>query len=188
MRDHEIMRAVDLAIGFCWIVFWLYWLLAATQAKPGHGRWTRHAGVRVAVVVVVVFLVRGLGFRPHSATSDPVLAGIGVALFVLGLVLAVWARLYIGSNWGTPMSRKDEPELVTTGPYRRVRHPIYSGLILAMIGTALAVTVYGLIAVAVLAAYFIYSATREEAYLAGEFPSAYPAYKRSTKMLVPFVF
>jgi protein-S-isoprenylcysteine O-methyltransferase Ste14 len=71
---------------------------------------------------------------------------------------------------------------------RRVRHPIYTGLILALLGTALAITLYGLIAVAVLGGFFIYSATREEAYLPGEFPDAYPAYKRSPKMLIPFIF
>jgi protein-S-isoprenylcysteine O-methyltransferase Ste14 len=87
-----------------------------------------------------------------------------------------------------PMTRRNEPELVTTGPYRRVRHPIYTGIIVAMLGTALATTVFALIAVAVLAAYFIYSATREEAFLLGQFPDTYPAYKRATKMLVPFVF
>jgi protein-S-isoprenylcysteine O-methyltransferase Ste14 len=87
-----------------------------------------------------------------------------------------------------PMTRRDEPELVTTGPYRRVRHPIYTGIILALLGTALATALYGLIAVAVLSAYFIYSATREESFLAEQFPDTYPAYKHSTKMLVPFVF
>jgi len=71
---------------------------------------------------------------------------------------------------------------------RRVRHPIYTGLILAMLGTALATNLYWLIAVAVFGGFFVSSATREEAYLAGEFPDAYPAYKRSTKMLVPFIF
>jgi protein-S-isoprenylcysteine O-methyltransferase Ste14 len=182
------MRAVDVAIGLCWIIFWVFWLLAATQSKPGQGRWTRCAGIRVAVVILVVALVHGVGFRWHSVNSDPVLCGVGLALFVLGLALAVWARLYIGANWGTPMSRKEQPELVTTGPYRRVRHPIYSGIILALLGTALAVSLYYLIAFAVLAAYFVYSATREESYLAGQFPDAYPGYKRSTKMLIPFVF
>jgi protein-S-isoprenylcysteine O-methyltransferase Ste14 len=77
---------------------------------------------------------------------------------------------------------------VTTGPYRRVRHPIYSGIILAMIGTAIAVSWYWLLAVVLLGAYFVYSAVMEERYIAGLFPDTYPAYKRSTKMLVPFVF
>ena len=114
--------------------------------------------------------------------------GIGLALFLLGLGLAVWARLYLGRNWGMPMSRKDDPELVTTGPYHWVRNPIYSGLILAMIGTAIAVSVAWLIAAVLLGGYFVYSAIKEGAYLAGQFPDTYPAYQASTKMLIPFVF
>ena len=86
------------------------------------------------------------------------------------------------------MSEKVDPELVTTGPYRRVRHPIYSGIILAMVGIALAVSWYWLIAVGVLGAYFVYSAVIEERYMTALFPDAYPAFKRSTKMLIPFVF
>jgi protein-S-isoprenylcysteine O-methyltransferase Ste14 len=182
------MRAVDLVIVICWVVFWIYWFATAATAKPGQSRWAGYAGMRVAVIVVVAFLVRALGFRSHPVENDPVLAGVGLALFFIGLAIAVWARLYIGRNWGTPMSRKDDPELVTTGPYRRVRHPIYTGLILAMLGTALATTLYGLIVVAVIGGFFIFSATREEQYLAGEFPNTYPAYKRSTKMLIPFIY
>ena len=86
------------------------------------------------------------------------------------------------------MSEKVDPELVTTGPYRRVRHPIYSGIIGAMVGTTVAVSWYWLIAVALLGAYFVYSAVMEERYMTGLFPEAYPGYKRSSKMLVPFLF
>jgi len=182
------MRVVDAVIVACWAVFWVYWLVAARGVKSGRSPWSRFLGARVALIVVIVFLVRVLGFRSHPIRNDPVLAGVGLAIFVLGLALAVWARLCIGRNWGTPMSRKDEPELVTAGPYRRIRHPIYTGLILAMLGTALATTLYGLIAVAVLGGFFIYSATSEEAYLTTRFPDSYPAYKRSTKMLIPFIF
>ena len=75
-----------------------------------------------------------------------------------------------------------------SGPYRRVRHPIYSGIILAMVGTAVAISWYWPVAVGVSGAYFIYSATAEERYMTKLFPDAYPAFKRSTKMLIPFVF
>ena len=68
-----------------------------------------------------------------------------------------------------------------------VRHPIYSGIILAMIGTTVAVSLYWLVAVILIAAYFLYSATMEERYMAGVFPDAYPRYKSATKMLVPFI-
>jgi protein-S-isoprenylcysteine O-methyltransferase Ste14 len=87
-----------------------------------------------------------------------------------------------------PMSQKVDPELVTTGPYRKVRHPIYSGIILAMIGTTIAVSLFWLVAVIVTGAYFIVSATVEERYMAERFPDSYPEYKRSTKMLIPFIF
>jgi protein-S-isoprenylcysteine O-methyltransferase Ste14 len=93
-----------------------------------------------------------------------------------------WAKL------GMPMSEKLNPELVTTGPYRRVRHPIYSGIILAMVGSAFAISWYWSITVSLLAAYFVYSAIVKERYMTSVFPEEYPAYKRSTKMLIPFVF
>src|SRR5215469_387700 len=173
------MGVIDLVIVVCWLAFWTFWLVAAVGAKPGQGRLGGLIGARAGLLVVIIFLARGLGFRSHPVKIDPVMAGIGLGLFFLGLALALWARLYIGRNWGMPMTRKQEPELVTTGPYRRVRHPIYSGIILAMLGTALAINLYGLIAVAVLSGYFIVSATREEAYLAGRFPDTYPAYKHS---------
>ena len=125
--------------------------------------------------------------KGHRNSHDPWLQGIGLAVFLLGLALAVWARVYLGRNWGMPMSQKDDPELITTGPYHLIRHPIYSGIILAMIGTAIAVSLYWLVAVAVLGAYFLYSAVMEERFMTGLFPESYPAYKRSTRMLIPFI-
>ena len=184
------MRVVGVVLTVCWLAFWIFWLAAATGAKAsrrGLG-WRRFAGARVALLIVIVFLARDLGFRARPTSASPVLAGIGLALFAAGLALAIWARLYIGRNWGMPMTRREEPELVTTGPYRRIRHPIYTGLILALIGTALATSLYGLIVAAVLGGFFVYSAIREEAYLTEQFQDTYRAYKHSTKMLIQFVF
>lgn len=182
---HTAIVAVILGV---WVVFWIYWFLSAMTAKPGQRRWISGAPVRIALIVAWVVFVRLTGFHAHGASTSAWLAGIGLALFVAGLALAVWARLYIGRNWGSPMSQKDDPELVTTGPYSTIRHPIYSGIILGMIGTALAASLWGLIAVALLAAFFTYSAFTEERNLARTFPATYPAYKASTKMLIPFVF
>ena len=85
------------------------------------------------------------------------------------------------------MSQKAEPELVTSGPYRVVRHPIYSGLLAALLGTALVTNLIGLIIVVILGAYFYYCASVEEKNLTATFPTAYRAYRTSTKMLIPFV-
>ncbi len=127
-------------------------------------------------------------FRGHGLNTDPLRAGIGLVLFALGLGFAIWARIHIGRNWGTPMTQKDDPELVTSGPYHLVRHPIYSGVLVAGVGTAVALSWWWLAAVALAGIYFVYGATVEERYLTEQFPDSYPAYKRSTKMLVPFIF
>ena len=122
------------------------------------------------------------------AQHDPWRASLGLVLFAVGLGFAIWARVHIGRNWGTPMSQKDDPELVTSGPYHLVRHPIYSGILIAGVGTAVALSWFWLIAVVLAGIYFVYSATVEERNMAKQFPETYPAYRRSTKMLVPFVF
>jgi len=182
------MRVIDIVIGLGWIAFWIYWIVASLGAKAGRSRWTQFAGVReVGIALVVVLLLRLRIPRPHAVRTDALLQGIGLAVFVLGLALAVWARVYIGRNWGMPMSRKDNSELVTSGPYHTIRHPIYSGIILGMVGSTVAIGLYWLPAAAALGGYFVYSAVMEERYMAEQFPDTYPAYKRSTKMLIPFV-
>lgn len=181
------MQVVELIFIVGWVAFWLYWLVAAFSMKRGRVPWSREAGIRVVVVVLVLLLLRLGLFRHHGANRELWLAGLGLALFALGLGFAVWARVHIGGNWGTPMTQKVEPELVTSGPYRLVRHPIYSGILLAGAGTAVALSWLWLVAVVLAGIYFIYSATVEERYLTEQFPDAYPAYRRSTKMLVPFV-
>jgi protein-S-isoprenylcysteine O-methyltransferase Ste14 len=183
------MYVVDIVIGVGWLVFWIYWLAASVGVKAGRTRWARFTGVRVAIILIVLLLLRLGVFQGHrGVTGDPWLQGIGLAIFLLGLALAVWARIYLGRNWGMPMSEKADPELVTTGPYSVIRHPIYTGIILAMVGTTIAVSWYWLIAVAVLGAYFVYSAVMEERHMAEVFPDAYPRYRQSTKMLIPFIF
>jgi len=172
-----------------WVAFWLGWLVASVRTKATQSRSISALPIRAVIIVIVLFSIRARVFKGHSATIDnPWLEGIGLAVFLLGLALAVWARIYLGRNWGAPMSQKVDPELVTTGPYRYIRHPIYSGIILATIGTAIAISIYWIVAVVLLGAYFVYSATVEERIMGRLFPDSYPRYKRSTKMLVPFLF
>ncbi len=182
------MGVVDVAILVGWVAFWIYWLAAASGVKEGRTPWARFAGIRVALILIVLLLVRSRALGHATNVHDPWLQGIGLAVFVSGLALAVWARVYLGRNWGMPMTEKADPELVTTGPYRRVRHPIYTGIILATVGTTIAVSLYWLVAVVLIGGYFVFSAVREERFMATKFPDSYPRYKRSTKMLVPFIF
>jgi protein-S-isoprenylcysteine O-methyltransferase Ste14 len=182
------MRAVQLVFAVGWAAFWLYWLVAAFSVKRGRVLWSRELRIRAVIVVAVILLTRLGVFRGHGLNTDPWRAGLGLVLFGLGLAFAIWARVRIGRNWGTPMTQKDEPELVTSGPYHLVRHPIYSGILVAGVGTAMALSWLWLTTVVLFGVYFVYSATVEERYLTEQFPDTYPAYKFSTKMLVPFIF
>ncbi|MGO9343000.1 MAG: methyltransferase family protein, partial [Acidimicrobiales bacterium] len=156
--------------------------------KRGHIAWSHELRIRAVVLVLAILVIRFGGVRGHDFNSDPWRAGIGIALFAAGLGFAIWARVNIGRNWGTPMSQKDDPQLVTSGPYRLVRHPIYSGILVAGVGTAAALSWSWMVVVAVAGVYFVYSATVEERNLTAQFPDSYPEYRRSTKMLVPFIF
>jgi protein-S-isoprenylcysteine O-methyltransferase Ste14 len=182
------MRAVELVFAVSWAAFWMYWLLAAFSTKRGRVLWSRELRIRVVIVAITILLVRLGAFRSHGVNTDPSRAAVGLVLFAFGLAFAIWARVNIGRNWGTPMTQKEEPELVTSGPYHLVRHPIYSGILVAGVGTAVALNWLWLTAVVLAGIYFLYSATVEERYLTKQFPERYPVYKRSTKMLVPFIF
>jgi protein-S-isoprenylcysteine O-methyltransferase Ste14 len=179
------MRALQTAIGIAWILFWIYWLASAVGVKQGTRSRRRLplTGLTALSVVLLVRVFRGGSLAVHS----PIIAAIGTVLFVSGIALAIWARVHLGRNWGMPMTKKAEPELITSGPYRFVRHPIYSGLLLALLGTALVTNLLGLIITAILGVYFNYSATVEEKDLTEIFPTAYPAYRSRTRMLIPFV-
>jgi protein-S-isoprenylcysteine O-methyltransferase Ste14 len=191
------MVAYRVALAALWLIFIAVWVTAAFTAKKslGGGRvWWREVGVRIAIIVLVLLLLRipilhhALQHgREHMLNADPRLALAGTILCAFGVALAIWARVYLGGNWGLPMSRKAEPELVTTGPYAFVRHPIYSGLLLALLGSALAESYLWLVPFVIGGAYLIYSARTEERLMARTFPDRYPDYRRRTKMLVPFV-
>ena len=181
------MDVVETLFGAGWAAFCLYWLIAAFSMKKGHVP-SRELVVRAVLVAVVIVLIRLGVLRGHGLNTSAWRTVLGLVLFALGLGFAIWARVHIGRNWGTPMTRKLEPELVTSGPYRLVRHPIYSGILVAGVGTAVALGWQWLIVVAVAGIYFVYSATVEERYMAEQFPDTYPTYKHATKMLLPLIF
>jgi protein-S-isoprenylcysteine O-methyltransferase Ste14 len=179
------MHTLKLAIEYAWLVFWIYWLVSAFSSKASiSGGWRAQIG---GVSGVGVFLIVGVLRRTSLATDNLTLAVLGTLLFASGIALAVWARLYLGRNWGMPTSQRVEPELVTSGPYQFVRHPIYSGFLMAVLGTALVDSLTGLIVFAVLVAYFYYCGIVEERNLTATFPEAYPEYRSRTKMLIPFL-
>jgi protein-S-isoprenylcysteine O-methyltransferase Ste14 len=178
----------------CWAVFWLYWVASAFGSKKNtRSNLGRFAAVRLVFFVVAIVVVRladwqSYSFENHLVAHNLPLQLVGLALFFLGLLLALWARRYLGRNWGMPMTQKQNPELVTSGPYHYIRHPIYTGILVAVIGSCLASSLYWLVVLIIMGSYFIYSAVVEERLMTKQFPDTYPAYKRRSKMLIPFVF
>jgi protein-S-isoprenylcysteine O-methyltransferase Ste14 len=180
------------AIGACWAVFIVVWAITSFQAKTSVRRGLNSAGVlwRIGVLVVAVLLSRGVarGWIPRPTPFPYAVQVIGVALAVLGIGFAIWARMTLGQNWGMPMTLREKPELVTGGPYAFVRHPIYTGIIFAMLGTALTVGSWWFFVLVIAFGYFLISARQEEKDMIGNFPDAYPAYMARTKRLIPFVY
>jgi protein-S-isoprenylcysteine O-methyltransferase Ste14 len=183
-------------IAGLWLLFVAYWAVAAVGAKRSarSRRWRMEIGLRLVVILLIVALLRSRALRQllaeaqHSATHSDILGWTGVALCLLGFSLAINARRHLGRNWGLPMSRKEQPELVTSGPYALIRHPIYTGLILAMLGSAIGVNVFWALLLVPVGAYFIYSARREEATMLQLFPEQYASYMARTGMLAPCPF
>jgi protein-S-isoprenylcysteine O-methyltransferase Ste14 len=183
-------------IAALWLIFIVFWIVSAFDAKRSVNTrtWGPEAGLRFLIIAIILLALRLPIFthplrhaHSYGVTIDPRLGIAGVALCALGVGLAIWARVHLGRNWGLPMSRKERPELITSGPYAFVRHPIYAGIILAMFGSAIGETIFWLIPLVLVGAYFIYSARSEEKIMAREFRDAYPAYQKRTKMLVPFL-
>lgn len=185
----------QLWLGF--LILWWAWALFNKKASRG-GSWRGRAwGMRlalIAAIIVVVQLTHLSGFGAWLARHGDLLLRparfwqwTGLVLCLAGFLFAIWARLYLGRNWGIPMSLREQHELVTGGPYARVRHPIYSGLMLAGLGTVLALGMQWLPAMVLVGVFFALSARTEEKMLSEQFPDAYPPYRRRTKMLIPFV-
>jgi protein-S-isoprenylcysteine O-methyltransferase Ste14 len=174
-----------------WAAFVVTWFGTAWRNKRTVRRSRAVEPGPAGFVVVVVLLHYLLPRLPEGlvAPSPSVALGVlGSVLCASGIAYAIWARLSLGGNWGMPMSRKEHPELVTAGPYARVRHPIYAGVLLALLGSALVTGIATLVVALAIGTYFLASAFREERHLCTEFPEAFPAYQARTKRFIPFVF
>src|SRR5690348_13023475 len=165
----------DRIILASWAVFLLVWLGLSFFVKRDArgGRTARAYQVRELVLVVVIVVVawsyRHRQADPHLASNrlslfvpDPPLLWIGAALTAIGVAVAVWARLYIGRNWSPRPAMKEEHELVTSGPYAVVRHPIYTGIMVATLGSALTGTIFGAILFVLAAVLFLSRVGKEE--------------------------
>jgi len=141
----------------------------------------------IVVAYVLMFTRHAPGWlQLRLFTYEPSIQLLGVAITVAGLLFAVWARIYLGSNWSSAVTVKVGHELVRTGPYRWVRHPIYSGLVLAMLGTAIANReVQGVIALLLAFIGFSIKSRIEERAMISTFGAEYEEYSRNTGGILP---
>lgn len=177
--------------GF-WLLLCAVWFVSALRTKRTLQRLEFSFRLAYGVPVVVAFYllfsdsVPGVWLNTRLLPRSPVLMSTGVALTGFGVALAIWARLYIGQNWSSAVSVKVEHQLVRTGPYAVVRHPIYSGILLATAGTALVRREpRGFIALLILIFGFTVKLRMEERLMRTTFGSEYDDYTKSTGALVP---
>src|SRR5580700_10641244 len=175
-----------------WILFLLYWLVSALNRKKTKRRESvaQRMLYILPLLVAFFFLYRygfGYGWLGTRFVPDtPVVQWLAVFITAAGVAIAVWARFHLGANWSGVVTLKEGHELIRTGPYTRIRHPIYTGILLALLGTAVAMgEVRGLLAVAITWLSFYLKARREEAFLAQEFGPRFAEHQLHTGMFLP---
>ncbi|HWW21005.1 MAG TPA: isoprenylcysteine carboxylmethyltransferase family protein [Steroidobacteraceae bacterium] len=182
-------------IGTSWAVWVLYWIVSAANVKRTLRREPLHSRAAHFLPMVLAF---GLLAAPPGPDTEflfarfvPVmtlLQDFATLMVVSGLLFAVWARVHLGSNWSGRVTLKENHELIRTGPYQLVRHPIYTGLLLAILGTALALGEWrGLLATVMMVISFWRKLQLEEALMRQTFGDEYRRYCEHTAALIPYV-
>ncbi len=177
-----------------WVAFIAYWWIKARGAKPAErleppvSRALRVVYIAGAVALLSLPKVPIPYFDERLWSSTPAWFWGGVLVTAAGLSFAVWARQHLGGNWSQSVTVKENHQLVTSGPYGLVRHPIYTGFLLGFAGCALAIgEVRGLVAVALVLVVLVQKLLLEEKWMAEEFGDTYRSYRRRVRALVPFV-
>jgi protein-S-isoprenylcysteine O-methyltransferase Ste14 len=177
-----------------WLGWLLYWFISARGTKRTVRRETlaqRWIYALPLAVAMVLFTMPPRSVHLLALIFPPTwtLYWIGTALLVAGLAFSIWARVTLGRNWSGIVTVKEDHELIQTGPYRLVRHPFYTGLLLALTGSALARDRWSSVAaVALIFVSFWIKLLREEAWMRETFGEKYEAYCARTKRLVPYVW
>jgi protein-S-isoprenylcysteine O-methyltransferase Ste14 len=175
-----------------WLIFAAYWLVGAFTTARTRARESALSSLPRNLVLALagaLLFSRGLSLDVLGRRFLPALPSIwlaGVLLTAAGLSLAFWARYHLGRNWSGQITLKEGHTLVCTGPYRRLRHPIYSGLLVAIVGTALTVGQYrALLAVILSFLAFWWKARQEDAWLSRAFGEEFERQRQRTGRLLP---
>ena len=178
-----------------WIAFLVFWQIKAaktkttTRVEPAVSRILRVFVFLIVIVLLSTTLIP-LPWLYHQQWPQGLWPfWLGAAVTVAGLSFAVWAREHLGRNWSRSVTIKKDHDLITTGPYAAVRHPIYTGILAGFIGTAIALSqVRGAIACGLIFLVFWAKLRMEEEWMRSQFGDRYVAYTRRTTALIPYLF
>jgi protein-S-isoprenylcysteine O-methyltransferase Ste14 len=182
-----------IAMG-CWLIFLLYWFVSAFRRKAEKKR--ESAGERLQHLIpvgIAYFLLfqkhlPGAWLHVRFLPNTEFWAVTGAVVTAAGVVLAIGARQHLGENWSATVTLREKHELIRTGPYRTMRHPIYTGVLLATMGTGLIVgEVRALLCFVIAAWAFYFKASKEERWLSQEFGAQFEEHTKTTGMFLPRV-
>jgi len=189
MTTFDIQRFL---IELPWIIFVAYWLLGALKTKPVSRResFASRYGIlfiEITGFVLIFYNQVTLGFLEHHLVSRTLgLSLTGIVLTWIGIALAIWARHHLGQYWSGRVTIKEDHQLIRTGPYATMRHPIYSGLVLAAAGSALAIDRWrGVLGVVLILFGYCLKAMKEESMLSERFGEAFEEHRKHTGFLIP---
>jgi protein-S-isoprenylcysteine O-methyltransferase Ste14 len=189
MSAREIFR---LLLGIPWIVFIVYWIVGALKTRATHEKESFTSRYVVLAIEVVGYLLifndsTGIGFLRTRVLPRTLLGPVvGVVLTWLGIALAIWARYHLAEYWSARVTIKEDHQLIRTGPYTHLRHPIYSGLILATLGSALVIDRWRcVLGFCLVLAGYCFKAKKEETMLTQQFGEAFRDHQKHTGFLIP---
>jgi protein-S-isoprenylcysteine O-methyltransferase Ste14 len=181
-------------INAVWSLVGIYWIVRMVRAKPAVKRESilssaLHVALGCAAVALVWDHHTAIGFLGHRLISAAAwVQWLGLAVTIGGCAFAVWARSRLGSNWSSMVTVKQNHELILHGPYALVRHPIYSGFLLALVGTAIVVgEIRAFIGLGVAFIAFFLKSAAEERFMREEFSDEYARYSQRVRRLIPFI-
>jgi len=187
-------RLYEAPFAVLWLAWLAYWMVAAANVKAVRRREafaTRfgHVALSVLAAALLAFPDRRLPWLDQRFLPPTIIAyWLGLLMLAVGIAFAVWARLYLGRNWSGTVTVKQNHELIRSGPYRLVRHPIYTGLLLAILGTAVAFGEWrGLLAFALLTGSLSLKLRIEERFMSESFPKEYARYRAEVPALIPHI-
>ena len=190
-----MLRFFESFFPVVWIAFLLYWGIKSAGTKttqrvePATSRILRVLAILIVIVLLSTTRIPLPWLYRQLWPSGLWPFWIGAAITVAGLLFAVWARKYLGRNWSSAVTIKQGHELITTGPYALVRHPIYTGILTGFLGTAIALSqVRGLIGFVLLFLGFWTKLRIEEQWMRSQFGETYATYAHRTAALVPYLF